>query len=590
VEHIIKTAVKSIAQDAKVARFAPTEKDKDLEAVLGEHRTRIRVVGCGGGGNNTITRLMEVGIAGVETLAVNTDAQDLLYAKANDKILIGRTITNGLGAGSDPKIGEDSALENQKDLEEALHKTDMVFVTCGLGGGTGTGSAPVVAEVAKKLGALTISIVTLPFTEEGTMRWDNARLGLDKLSKNSDTVIVVQNDRLLEIVPDMPLDQAFKVADEILVNAVKGITELVTEKGLVNLDFADVRSVMRNGGTAMIGLGESEGADHAKHAVEMAIQNPLLDVDIIGAKSALINITGGTEMSLKDAKVVMKTIAEKLDPSARVIWGARVDKNLKSAIRVMLIVTGLRRRGEEVALPDKLFSKPAPPREILGSRDRTRSHSPRDAALLHDKEIKQTALDPTINSKGVFGKIFLEEAQPDLDMLRRSITDLTDDPSNKESLRGIKNATLAINNSAQLFAFNQIADFAAVVEETSRRALGGEIEMDSAVARLFEEVPHIIDGMLADDRNSFADAELLTEKLRILFGRQDDANNEQQARKAEKQWMGSRPDTPQPPSSQAIDFDHPASTSANDGAKISRVSDAVFYVKHLFTGETEKKR
>jgi cell division protein FtsZ len=328
---------------------APFDKDRALEAVLRSHQTRIRVVGCGGGGNNTITRLMEAGVKGVETLAINTDAQNLLAATADDKILIGQNITKGLGAGSNPQIGEDSARENVKDIEEALLNTDLVFVTCGLGGGTGTGSAPVVAEVAKRVGALTISIVTLPFTEEGVSRWKNARSGLEKLRHYSDTVIVIENDRLLDVVPDLPLDMAFKTADEILVNAVKGITELITEKGLVNLDFADVRTIMQNGGTAMIGLGESEGAESAQSAVEMAMQNKLLDLDISGAKNALINITGGAQMPLKDAKMIMKIVAEKLDPSAKIIWGARIDQSLGNAMRVMLMVTGLQEKNNLIA-------------------------------------------------------------------------------------------------------------------------------------------------------------------------------------------------------------------------------------------------
>ena len=328
---------------------APFDKDQVLEAVLRSHQTRIRVVGCGGGGNNTISRLMETGVKGVETLAINTDAQNLLAATADDKILIGQNITKGLGAGSDPQIGEDSARENLKDIEEALLNTDLVFVTCGLGGGTGTGSAPVVAEMAKRVGALTISIVTLPFAEEGVSRWKNAQRGLEKLRQYSDTVIVIENDRLLEVVPDLPLDLAFKTADETLVNAVKGITELITEKGLVNLDFADVRTIMQNGGTAMIGLGESDGAESAQSAVEMAMQNKLLDLDISGAKNALINITGGAQMPLKDAKMVMKIVAEKLDPSAKIIWGARIDQNLGNALRVMLMVTGLQEKNNQVA-------------------------------------------------------------------------------------------------------------------------------------------------------------------------------------------------------------------------------------------------
>ena len=303
-----------------------SDTDKELEAVLGSHKTIIRIVGTGGAGNNTVTRLLEVGIKEVEVVAINTDAQDLLYAKADHKVLIGKNITNGLGAGSDPEKGTESAKESLQEIEDKLTGSDMVFITCGLGGGTGTGSAPVIAEVAKKVGALTIAVVTLPFSDEGIVRWDNARKGLALLQNHVDTVIVVQNDRLLDLVPDMPLNEAFKVADEILVNAVKGITELVTEKGLVNLDFADVRTIMQNGGLAMIGLGETDTDGGAEQAAEKALQNPLLDVDITGAKSALINISGGQELSLKAAKTVMKTVASRLDSSAKIIWGARLDE------------------------------------------------------------------------------------------------------------------------------------------------------------------------------------------------------------------------------------------------------------------------
>jgi cell division protein FtsZ len=365
----------TLSTSEKNSQRTPADKNKTLEAVLRSHQTRIRVVGCGGGGNNTISRLMEVGVKNIETLAINTDAQDLLAAKADDKILIGQNITKGLGAGSNPQIGEDSARENQQEIEEALQNADLVVVTCGLGGGTGTGSIPIVAEVAKKVGALTISIVTLPFTEEGISRWENAQSGLEKLRKNSDTVIVIQNDRLLEVVPDLPLDTAFKVADEILVNAVKGITELITEKGLVNLDFADVRTIMQNGGTAMIGIGESEGAESAQAAVEMAMQNKLLDLDITGAKNALINITGGAQMPLKDAKMVMKIVAAKLDPSAKIIWGARIDQNVGKTIRVMLIATGLqeKRNGvfafEEKAKTTELAKRPAPAEEKVAQKN-----------------------------------------------------------------------------------------------------------------------------------------------------------------------------------------------------------------------------
>jgi len=204
--------------------------DEELQSILSAHRTLIRVVGAGGAGNNTISHLKEVGINGVETIAVNTDAQDLLFCNSDNKILIGRNVSHGLGSGSDPQVGEEAARENEEDIRSSLEGSDLVFVTCGLGGGTGTGAAPVIAEIAKSLNALTISVITLPFSEEGVLRRDNALKGLEMLRKNSDTVIVVQNNRLLDLVPNLPLKAAFKVADEILVNAVKGITELVTEK------------------------------------------------------------------------------------------------------------------------------------------------------------------------------------------------------------------------------------------------------------------------------------------------------------------------------------------------------------------------
>ncbi|MBN2092861.1 cell division protein FtsZ [candidate division KSB1 bacterium] len=342
--------MKSIINDGiqqaqrKERSIVGNEKDEELQAVLGSHKTNIKIVGAGGAGNNTLTRMNEVGINGVQTIAVNTDAQDLLFSKVDLKILIGKNITNGLGAGSNPEIGENSAQESREEIEAALKGADMVFVTCGLGGGTGTGSAPVVAEIAKSLGALTISVVTLPFSEEGVMRWKNAQYGLEQLQQNSDTVIIVQNDKLLQIAPELPLTAAFKVADEILVNAVKGITELVTEKGLVNLDFADIRTIMKNGGTAMVGIGESSSDNRALEAVEQAISNPLLDMDITGGQSALLNVSGGPTMSLKDTKIMLKVIAEKLDSSAKIIWGARLEDAMDKTVRALLIVTGLKHK------------------------------------------------------------------------------------------------------------------------------------------------------------------------------------------------------------------------------------------------------
>ncbi|MBI2137997.1 cell division protein FtsZ [Candidatus Woesearchaeota archaeon] len=316
--------------------------DAELEEFLNRQRATIRVIGCGGAGNNTVNRISEVGINGVEAIAINTDAQDLLYTTADKKILIGRDITKGLGAGSDPKVGEEAAREQEQEIKKALEGCDMLFITCGLGGGTGTGSAPIVAEIGKKQGALTVGVVTIPFTMEGKHRFDNALYGLEKLEQIVDTLIVIPNDKLLEIAPDLPLHTAFKVADEILTNAVKGIAELVTNVGLVNLDFADIRAVMRNGGVALIGVGESDSENRAIEAVEKAINNPLLNVDITGANGALINVAGGEDMTLEEAKKVVETISDRLSEDAKVIWGASIYKDLHKTIRAMLIVTGVK--------------------------------------------------------------------------------------------------------------------------------------------------------------------------------------------------------------------------------------------------------
>ena len=341
------------------------EVDKELSEILKARRVRIKVVGVGGAGNNTITRLMQVGIVGAEAIAVNTDAQDLLFSDADYKLLIGRQLTKGFGAGGDPKIGEEAAKESKEDIKKALEGADMVFVTCGLGGGTGTGASPIIAEIARKLGALTIGVVTLPFSMEGKVRMNNAKLGFEKLKQHVDTLIVIPNDRLLEVVPDVSIATAFKVCDEILVNAVKGITELITKPGLVNLDFADVRAVMSNGGMALIGLGESDTENRAIEAVEKALSNPLLAVDIEGARGALINVFGGPGVTIKESHQIVETVASRLDPNAKIIWGTQIDKNLENVLRVLLIITGVAFPDvEELMAPTVEAPKPREKKEI----------------------------------------------------------------------------------------------------------------------------------------------------------------------------------------------------------------------------------
>jgi len=316
--------------------------DKELEEVLSGLTTTIKVVGCGGAGTNTISRCVASQITGAELIAINTDAQHLLLVESPIKVLIGRHLTRGLGAGSLPQIGEEAAKESEQDIRNSLGRADMVFVTCGLGGGTGTGSAPVIAQIAKEAGALTIGVVTLPFSVEGLIRMENAEAGLKRLRDVCDTVIVIPNDKLLDIVPNLSLNAAFKVADEVLMRSIKGITEMITMPGLVNLDFADLKTVMKRGGVAMIGLGEAEGENKAVNAVVEALNSPLLEVDISEATGALVNVTGGEDMTISEAERVVEEIYSRVDPNARIIWGTTVDPDLKRNIRAMLVITGVK--------------------------------------------------------------------------------------------------------------------------------------------------------------------------------------------------------------------------------------------------------
>lgn len=328
----------SLTSDAIARSMA----DKELEEVLSSLTTTIKVVGCGGAGTNTISRCVSSSITGAELVAVNTDAQHLLLADAPKKVLIGKHLTRGLGAGSLPQIGEEAAKESEQDIRQAIGRADMIFVTCGLGGGTGTGCAPVVAQIAKEAGSLTIGVVTLPFSVEGLIRMENAEAGLKRLRDVCDTVIVIPNDKLLDIVPNLSLNAAFKVADEVLMRSIKGITEMITMPGLVNLDFADLKTVMKRGGVAMIGLGEAEGENKAVNAVVEALNSPLLEVDISEATGALVNVTGGEDMTISEAERVVEEIYSRVDPNARIIWGTTIDPELKKNIRAMLVITGVK--------------------------------------------------------------------------------------------------------------------------------------------------------------------------------------------------------------------------------------------------------
>ena len=318
--------------------------DAELIEVLKSLKTNIKIIGCGGSGSNTITRIMEEGIQGADVIAANTDAQHLLLTQATKKILLGKRTTRGLGAGAIPQIGEAAAREAEDEIARVVEGADIVFVTAGMGGGTGTGSAPVVAEIAKNSGALVISVVTTPFSSEGAMRKENALWGLERLKAKSDTIVIIPNDKLLQLVPRMPLNEAFRFADEILMKAIKGLTELVTKPGLVNLDFNDLKTVMKDGGTAMIGMGQSGSQDRALDAAKKALNSPLLDLEISTVTSAIVSVTGSSNMSVEEAHAALDEVKKRINPNARIIWGARIDESMKNDIKVLAILVGAKNK------------------------------------------------------------------------------------------------------------------------------------------------------------------------------------------------------------------------------------------------------
>ena len=317
------------------------EKRVEEEFDLQMHKAKIMVVGCGGAGCNTVTRLTEMGATGADILAINTDAKHLAITKAHKKILIGKDTTRGLGAGGYPEVGRKAAEENRTQLKQALEGADLVFITAGMGGGTGTGSASVVSEIAKSMGAIVIGAVTMPFKMEGT-RINKAEDGLSKLRTVSDTVVVIENQKLLEYAGSMPLAQAFALADELISMMIKGITETITVPSLVNLDFADVKAIMKCGGVSAICVGESDSQTRVKDAVLKAINHPLLEVDYQGALGALVHVVCGPDCTLAEINEAGELISKRLSPEAQVIWGARVLPEYTGKVQVIAIVTGVK--------------------------------------------------------------------------------------------------------------------------------------------------------------------------------------------------------------------------------------------------------
>ncbi len=337
-----------MATPSEISQTSPvlSPDDEEILRFIESAKPKIYVVGTGGSGSNTINRLFDIGVHGATLVAMNTDAPHLVKVKAERKLLLGKKITKGLGAGSDLRMGEEAALESKEEIKHILGDAQLVFITCGLGGGTGTGSISTIAHQAREAGALVVAIVTLPFSSEGKTRMKNALEGLSKLKKVTDTTIIIHNDKLLAVAPDLPLNMAFRVSDEVLASATKGIVEMVTKPGMVNIDFADIRSVLRDSGYAVIGSGEcnqvSPGANRAVIALENAIKSPMLDADIITAKKALVNIIGGESLTLREAEAVFQDIASRISDDALLKWGARIDTDMnKDALRVMIVVSGV---------------------------------------------------------------------------------------------------------------------------------------------------------------------------------------------------------------------------------------------------------
>lgn len=342
---------KAFSQPAAPVQAAPspapmTADDEEILKIAAQLDVSIKIIGCGGGGSNTINRCVAAGISGAQLCAINTDAKHLLVIHAPKKILIGKNITRGLGAGAIPQVGEAAAKENEREIRDFLSGANIVFVTAGMGGGTGTGSAHFAARLAKEMKALTIGVVTMPFKAEGEMRMENAQDGLERLRRLCDTTIVIPNDKLLELVPKLPVDAAFKVADEVLMQTIRGLTEIITKPGLVNLDYSDIMTVMNEGGVAFVGIGESEDPDpesRVESAIDEALNSPLLgEISLKDAKGALIRVVGGPDMTVSEAQRAAEVVGQRVNKHARIIWGCSVDQTAEGQVKILLIVTGAR--------------------------------------------------------------------------------------------------------------------------------------------------------------------------------------------------------------------------------------------------------
>ncbi len=457
------------------------------------YQTSIRVLGAGGAGNNTIDRLQRLGIRNVDTIALNTDAQQLLETHTQRRILIGKNITAGLGSGGDPQIGERSAEENHAAIRSAIEGADLLFITGGLGGGTATGSIPIIGRVAREQGTLTMAIVTMPFSEEGIVRWENAQIGLEKIRKNVDTVIVLRNDKLYELYPDTTLLEAFRKADEILIHSLIGLSELVQKRGLINLDFADIRSVLTDGPNAVVGLGESRSENRAEEAARRAFSHPMMDSDITGAQSAMVHITGDADLTLKESRQVVQALSHKLDPGAKIIWGVTIDKSVKGTLKVLLIVTGLVEKEDD--FPKRLDESDTVPRQSVETegtalgplqpiRDDGKSIFDIKESIMASGEETTTLTKPrkaVAQSSQIFYTIFEEEAAADLKRFDRAVHLLRETPDSRKALLDALQSCKMLFASAQMFGFDETCQLLGAVQDILQSVHAKEIQMNPRI-------------------------------------------------------------------------------------------------------------
>jgi cell division protein FtsZ len=520
--------------------FDELNEDYILQKEISAYQTKIKVIGAGGAGNNTVHRLFKNNIKEITTVAVNTDAQNLLEINSNQKILIGKKLTNGLGAGGDPEIGERAAEESNEALLKIIENSDMLFLVGGLGGGTGTGSLPVIAKMARKLGALTVAIVTMPFSVEGIIRWENAQIGLEKLRNQVDTVIVLNNDKLIELFPDLPMNKAFQKADQILLNALTGLSNLVLQKGLINLDFADISMVMRDGPNAVIGVGRSNSENRAEEAAIRAVTHPLMEWDISGAQSALINVSGGQDLTLKEARHVVRVISQKLDPTARIIWGINIEKSQRNYIQVMLIVAGLQEKDEETDAENKLSNQKIDDNTAYAENiNNSETHSKSNQNIFDIKEsissIEKGENESTQNTNKktitkttvLFYKIFEDEANTDLKRFDRGIQLLRENPGSRRAIIDTKQACKLLHASAQMFGFDEMSQLLSSIEKILACAQSRELQLTLKIIDSITLAMEMVVDLMENRSDGRGETGYIVDRLSELKEEQLEYNNTQ---------------------------------------------------------------